>query len=263
MFTLAICQNKPGYDKEENIYKILKMVETSAQQGADLIVLPEIFVYPFELRKINDIAESNDETLNRLVETAKTHGIHLCTGSLPVKELNRVFNRSYLIDPDGEIILQYDKSYLYDVSLPGLKIEESKVFTRGKRYAIASTPLGKIGILICYDIRFPETARRLALLGADIILVPAAFNTVTGPDHWHIFFKTRAVENQCYFAAASPARNHNTRFRAYGHSLIVDPWGDIVKEAGEGEIIIYGKIDPARIIEIRERLPLLKQWKRR
>ena len=142
--------------------------------------------------------------------------------------------------------------------LKKLKLMESSVFVPGRELSCAATPLGKIGILICYDIRFPEMARKLALMGAEVLLVPAAFNTVTGPAHWHVMFRARAIENQVFIAAASPALTPDAQYRAYGHSMIVNPWGEVLAEAGTGKSIIYAEIDPQVLKDTRERLPLLK-----
>jgi omega-amidase len=175
------------------------------------------------------------------------------------KRGNNIYNSSYLINPQGEIILQYDKCHLFDVDLKRVCVKESAVFTAGNELSVVQTELGTIGILICYDIRFPELARRLTLVGAEMLLVPAAFNTVTGPAHWHITFRARAVENQVFIAAASPARNKSTKYHAYGHSLVVNPWGQVIVEAGKKQEIIYARIKPGILNKTRKRLPLLKQ----
>lgn len=257
-FKLAICQNKPGYDKNKNVEKAVCMITKAAKNNAKLVILPEIFYIPYEMGLIKIIAEENKETLTKLQDTAKKNKIFLCTGSIAEKKDNKFYNKSYLINPDGKIIYQYSKSHLFDVNLSDLKVQESKVFTPGYDLSVISTELAKIGILICYDIRFPETARKLALLGTELILVPAAFNNITGPAHWHIVFRARAVENQVYIAAASPARNNKSKYKAFGHSLIVDPWGKIISEAGVKEKIIYAEINPEVLTKTRARLPLLK-----
>jgi omega-amidase len=174
------------------------------------------------------------------------------------REGDKRFNKSFLISPKGEILLEYSKCHLFDVSFKNLRTRESKIFEYGKEIKIAETELGKIGILICYDIRFPEMARKLSLLGAEIILVPAAFNTVTGPLHWEIMFRARAIENQVFLAAASPARDPDSSYQAYGHSMIIDPMGKILSEANIEEKIIYGDFTNEVITETRNKLPLLK-----
>ncbi len=234
------------------------MIDRAADNKASLIMLPEMFAYPYEIDKLKDIVEEKSETLNILREKARQKRIFLCTGSIAVKTGENIFNTSYLINPDGKIILKYSKCHLFDVELPHLTVKESDIFSKGNNIGSVATELGNIGIIICYDIRFPEITRKLALEGIDILLVPAAFNTVTGPAHWHITLRTRAVENQIFIAAASPARNRNSAYKAYGYSMFIDPWGRILKQAGKRQSIIYSIINPEIQKEIRDRLPLLK-----
>lgn len=293
-FKLAICQNKPGFDKEKNVAGAIKMIETAARNRAELITLPEIFYYPYELASIRKIAETkNGPTLSALKDCAKRCKVYLCTGSIaeksrhiprsvrfPSKKTTEdsfagekprlkhrnttklkkeiITNTSYLIDPQGKVLLKHDKCHMFDVSLDKLKCYESALFRPGKKIALADTPLGKIGILICYDIRFPEAARKLALMNMDILLVPAAFNSITGPAHWQTIFRARAIENQVFVAAASPALNPKAVYKAYGHSMIISPWGDILTETGQKEDIIYADIDPQTLKDTRRKLPLLK-----
>ncbi len=257
-FKIALCQIKPGYDKNKNVESAIRMITKASYNNAQLILLPEIFYYPYEIKLIKNIAEDNKETLIKLQDTAKKNKIYLCTGSIAEKINNKIYNKSFLINPDGDVILEYCKCHLFDVNLPHLKVEESKIFSYGNELSVVSTDMAKIGILICYDIRFPEMARKLMLLGAEVILVPAAFNNITGPAHWHVTFRARAIENQVYIACASPARNNNSKYKAYGHSLVVDPWGKVISEAGNREKIIYAIVNPEVMNRTRIELPLLK-----
>ena len=234
------------------------MINKAAKNNADMVILPEMFAYPYEIDKLKEIADKNNETLNVLKTKAHEKKIFLCTGSIAEKEGTSTYNTSYLINPKGEIILKYSKCHLFDVDLPEVQVKESDTFQEGSVLKTVTTELGKIGIIICYDIRFPEMARKLTLEGIDILLVPAAFNTVTGPAHWHITFRTRALENQIFIAAAAPARNNKSAYRAYGHSMFIDPWGRILKQAGTGSSIIYCIIDPEVQHKTRASLPLLK-----
>jgi len=285
-FKLAVCQNKPGFDKEKNVAQAIRMIESASEKGAKLVVLPEIFYYPYELKTIKNIAEEkNGRTISTLKDCAKRCKIYLCTGSIAEKVLisgstkvaakktatdtvhrktrsaskkEVITNTSYLIGPDGKTLLRHDKCHMFDASLKDLKCRESAVFKPGNKVSIVSTPLGKMGILICYDIRFPEMARKLALMDADIVLVPAAFNSITGPAHWHVIFRARAIENQIFIAAASPALNPKAIYKAYGHSMIINPWGKVLAEAGNNEDIIYADIDPRVLKDTRHKVPLLK-----
>lgn len=261
-FKMAICQNKPLYDKKKTVQNVLKMIKDAANSGAKLVHLPEMFYFPYDISELIKQEESNRETVSILQSAAKKNNIYLCTGTTVEKVGSKRFNKSYLISPEGKILLEYAKSHLYDVEFKELKIRESDYFSAGNSLDVVDTELGRIGIIICYDIRFPEMTRALALKGAEIILVPAAFNTISGNAHWHLFFRTRATENQLFIAAACPARDEECKYKAYGHSMIVDPWGDILSEAGEKEEIIYADIKQGRLLDVRNRLPLLNHMRK-
>lgn len=258
---VAICQNFPVKNIDDSVKKISEMIETAAKSGAELVLLPEIFYAPYSLQTIPKIEDSGHLILNKMKNLAMQNSIYLCLGSIVEREGGCRFNKSYLISPLGDILLEHRKVHLYDVDFKELKTKESKVFDPGNSFNVVDTPFGKIGILICYDIRFPEAMRCLAVKGAEIVLVPAAFNTISGTAHWSIFFRTRAVENQLYVLAASPARDSNALYKAYGHSFIIDPWGGVMTEAGIDEEIIYANLSGDYLEEIRSRLPLLKHRK--
>lgn len=216
-----------------------------------------MFYYPYELKNLAKIADSEEEILSNFKELSKNLDIYICTGSMAIKDNDKIFNRSYLINNRGEVILKHDKCHLFDVDLPDLRVTESETFTKGNDLNVVKTEYGRIGMLICYDIRFPEACRKLALSGAEIVIVPAAFNNITGPAHWHTIFRARAIENQLFLAAASPAKNRASTYKAYGHSMIIDPWGKILAEAGQNKKIIYAKLSPEVLLNTRKKLPLL------
>ena len=261
-FKMAICQNKSSRDKQSSINKAEFMISEAASKGAKLVILPEIFYHPYELKEIPKLEEKNRETINKLREVSKQNKVYLCTGSTVENQGEKRLNKSFLINPQGDIVLEYSKIHLFDVDFKELRSRESLVFSHGDSISIADTELGKIGIIICYDIRFPETARSLALQGAEIILVPAAFNTISGEAHWDIFFRCRAVENQVFLAAACPARDPKSQYVTYGHSRIIDPWGTVVAEAGIEEEIIFADITSNKLEEIRRRMPLLQHMRK-
>ncbi|MBN2352491.1 MAG: hypothetical protein JXD23_07970 [Spirochaetales bacterium] len=258
-FTLAVIQNRPRYDTRQNVEDVLRLIARAAARGADAVCLPEIFTYPYDVSRLKEAVEKDGATRERLREAARKHRLYLCTGSLPEAENGRLYNRAYLLGPDGEVLLSHAKAHLFDVRLPTLPVTESDVFSPGSSLSSVRTPLAVFGLLICYDIRFPEAARTLARQGTEVLLVPAAFNNVTGPAHWHLFFRTRAVENQCFVAAASPALTRGSPYRAFGHSLIVDPWGTVLAEAGARPAIRLAGLSAEVLTRTRERLPLLKQ----
>lgn len=258
-FKVSVCQIKPIFDKQSNLNTAVKMITTAAQDGAKLIVLPEMFFYPYETDKLGDAAEEvGGATIGTLSECAAKNGIYLCTGTIAEKEGPNIYNTSYLLGPEGQTLLKYNKCHLYNVDLPNLRVQESEVFSYGKYVSAVETPFGKIGIVICYDIRFPEFIRKITLMGADILIMPGAFNTVSGPAHWHMTLRTRAVDNQIFVIAASPARNTESKYLAYGHSMVINPWGEILSEADESECIISAEIDFDVMKNIRARLPLLE-----
>ena len=253
---IAVVQNRPLHAIEESIQNVLSMVRSAADEGADLIVLPEIFSTAYEFALMDSAAAYSDDIISELRTISLEKSLFICAGSLPVRNGQRLFNRSQLIDNTGRILYTYDKTHLFDVSLPEITVSESKVFTPGSELKTEPGPIGRIGTLICYDIRFPEAARSLALRGIQILCVPAAFSETTGKAHWHTVMRARAIENQIFLCAASPAHNPASSYPAYGHSMIVSPWGDILAEAGTGEEIITAPVDPAELQAVRRRMPL-------
>lgn len=261
-FKMAICQNKPLYNKKKTVENVLGMIKEAANNGANLVHLPEMFYFPYDMAELIKQEEANRETVSILQSATKENNIYLCTGTTVETVGSKRFNKSYLISPEGKILLEYSKCHLYDVEFKELKVRESDYFSAGNSLDVVNTELGRIGIMICYDIRFPEMARALALKGAEIILVPAAFNMISGNAHWHLFFRTRAIENQVFMAAACPARDEGCKYKAYGHSMVIDPWGDILSEAGEKENIVYAVIKQEKLHDVRNRLPLLKHMRK-
>ncbi len=256
-FQVAVIQNKPLFNTEASIQATLALIE-QASSTAKLIVLPEMFTTPYEFARMQNASNYSGGTLQQLQLIAKKHSVLISAGSMPVQRKEKLTNTSYLIDESGEVLYEYDKCHLFDVRLKTLTALESKVFAAGSHTSLAQTQIGTIGTVICYDIRFPELARKMALNGMQILTVPAAFNTTTGNAHWHTVMRARAIENQIFICAASPARNKESSYPAYGHSLIINPWGEIVAEAGEDEEIIYGSIDMEALETIRVQMPLLK-----
>jgi predicted amidohydrolase len=254
---IALCQNIPENDTSQSVNRVLNMIDEAAGNGADLIALPEMFYCPYNLNSISTICGNEDAYIELLKASALKNSIYLCTGTMAVAENDCLYNRSFLVDPNGDIVGKYDKCHLYDVNLPGLKVQESSVFTRGESVLVIKTPFATIGIMVCYDIRFPEFARKYALAGVDVLLVPSVFNEITGAAHWHVLMRGRAIENQIFIAAISQGLFSGTSYKAFGHSLVVSPWGDILAEGLRGEEIVYSIIDVDTIKSVREKLPLL------
>ncbi len=256
---LAVCQINITGDKTFNISHARDMVRRAAGQGAQVVLLPEMFNCPYEANLFHDYAESypDGETVQMLCRVAAELGVVLVGGSIPEREGDTVYNTCFIFGPQGDLLGRHRKMHLFDMDLPGLKVRESSILGPGGEFTVINAGICKIGVMICFDVRFPELARLLALEGIDALLIPAAFNMVTGPAHWDLTMRARALDNQVYVAAASPARDEQAEYVAYGHSMVVDPWGDVVVQADVGEEIIMAEIASERIQDVRERLPLL------
>jgi len=257
---LAVLQMKVKEDKGENLKKLEKLCEDEETRNSDLVLLPEMFNCPYETDRFPDYAEEiPGRSTELLSELAASCGSYVVGGSIPEQADDKVYNTSTVFNPKGEMIAKHRKIHLFQVDYPGrIQFDESKYLDRGDEKTVIETDLGTLGVAICYDLRFPELFRSMIDAGAELILIPAAFNTTTGPAHWKPVLRTRAIDNQVFVAAASPARNRSSSYRAYGHSLVADPWGEVLVEAGEGEENLYVDIDLARVEEVRKRLPLLK-----
>jgi omega-amidase len=256
----AVCQLKVTDNKTHNLNGAQKMIEDAALQGADIIILPEMFNCPYDSSSFSRYSEGYPgETTGLLSELAALHSVYIIGGSIPEREKNKIYNTSYSFDRKGALIGKHRKIHLFDVEIEGeISFKESETITAGSNITVIETEFCKIGIAICYDMRFPELIRKMVLSGAQIIVVPSAFNMTTGPAHWHLLARTRALDNQVYFIAASPARDKKASYVAYGHSLVANPWGDIISEASEKEEIIFSEIDLGFVYKIRRELPLLK-----
>lgn len=258
---IALCQMNVIDNKEENLKKASTMIAQSVEGYADFIVLPEMFNCPYANEKFIEYAEEEktSKTLLEISNLAHANEVYILAGSIPEKENNKLYNTSYLFDKKGNIIAKHRKMHLFDIDVKGkITFKESDVLTAGNDFTIANTEFGKIGIGICYDVRFPELARIMALKGALILFYPGAFNMTTGPAHWELLFKSRALDNQVYCVGVAPALNEDASYHSFGHSIITNPWGEIVSKASEKETLIISEIDLSEIEKIREELPLLK-----
>lgn len=258
---VAICQLKVGSNKGENLKKAGEMIEKAAYRGAQLVVLPEMFNCPYDGSYFPSFAEDipNGRTYTFLQEMAIKQKIILCGGSIPEKGEDGIYNTALLFQEDGALLLKHRKIHLFHIDIPGgITFRESDTLKAGKDLQVAETSLLPLGLLICYDVRFPEAVRILALKGAQLLIIPGAFNLTTGPPHWSLLLRSRALDNQIFMVGASPARDGKAPYVAYGHSIITDPWGEVVAEGGEGEEILEASIDTKRIQEIRRGLPLLQ-----
>ena len=260
-FKIAICQMQVVDNKDQNLDKAVSMMKEAANNGAELIVLPEMFNCPYDTKKFVEYAETKEDSrsLNIISSASKDNNIYVVAGSIPERLDRKLYNSSFIIDRNGDIIGVHRKIHLFDIKIEnGIEFKESDTLNAGNNVTTVDTDLIKMGVAICYDIRFPELFRLMVLDGAEIIIVPGAFNMTTGPAHWETTVRARAIDNQCYLAAASPSRNEDLSYVAYGHSLVIDPWGKTVASAGYSEEIIYAHINRELIYKVRKELPLLE-----
>jgi deaminated glutathione amidase len=262
-FRAGLIQMRSARSPAENRDVAVGLIEQAKRDGADYVQTPEM-TNIMEVKRDNlfaaIVAEEQDATLAAFRDLARRLAIWVHAGSLAVKvSPDRAANRSFLIDPRGDIKARYDKIHMFDVDLAGGEsYRESNAFRPGERAVVAETPWGVLGMTVCYDLRFPQLYRSLAKAGADFLAIPSSFTVPTGRAHWHTLMRARAIENGCFVLAPAQWGEHAERRRTYGHSLIVDPWGEVLAEGGEGVGIITAKIDPSRIAKVRGGLPSLK-----
>ena len=256
---LGLCQMAVSRDKGENLRRAQAALEQAARQGAQLAMLPEMFNCPYENPCFPVYGEpAGGETWQFLSRMARELGLYLAGGSVPELEGERVYNTCYFFSPEGEELARHRKVHLFDIDVPGgQRFKESDTLTAGDQITVVDTPLGKIGLAICFDIRFSELFRVMGARGAQIILVPAAFNMTTGPVHWDLAFRSRAVDNQLFVAGCSPARDTGASYVAYGHSLVCNPWGTVVARLDEKAGVQVAELDLDDLARYRGQIPIL------
>jgi predicted amidohydrolase len=265
--TAAVVQLSSQDDVPANLARVTRWVREAARAGAKLVALPENFAFMGEEENKRAIAEevrtgATGPIVSALAAAAKENGVFLVAGGMPEKSDDpaRPFNTSVLVTPEGAITATYRKIHLFDVDLPdGTKLEESRATSRGalepRVTQVGPVPLG---MTICYDVRFPELYRALAIAGARVITVPAAFTVTTGKDHWHVLLRARAIEDQVFILAPAQHGKHPKARLTYGKSLIVDPWGDVIAQCPEGEGLALARLDFAAQDRVRASLPSLQ-----
>jgi predicted amidohydrolase len=258
---VAAVQMASRSDKAANLATAERLVARAAAEGAELVALPEKWNLIGSAEDLHDGAETLDdgESIAALSSWAREHGIAIVGGSITERRAGRekLSNTSVVFDRDGELVATYRKIHLFDVEVGGLVYRESDAEEPGEDPVVARAAGWEIGLSVCYDLRFPELYRILALEGAELVTVPANFTLFTGKDHWHLLLRARAVENQLYVLA--PAQLGETRAGrpSYGHSLVVDPWGTVLADAPDEETVVVAEIDRARLQRVRAQLPSL------
>lgn len=246
-----------------------RLVASAAEQGAEIVFLPEAFAFIGPDREKRLIVESLPVTdgaqsgpiLEQCRELARTHAIHLILGGFHEAgpDPERSYNTCIHLGHDGAILARYRKMHLFDVDLKdGTSLRESKRTLAGTEAVVTQTPLGTLGLTICYDVRFAYLYQKLVDMGATALTVPSAFTATTGAAHWHALLRARAIESQCYVLAPAQYGHHHGRRHSYGHSLVADPWGEIIAEAGVEEAVLFARIDPDRVQQVRTELPSLQ-----
>jgi predicted amidohydrolase len=266
-FNAAMVQMRTGLLPGPSLEQGMRLIRQASAEGADYVLTPEVS----NMMQLNRTAlfeqlaeEADDLSLKAYRALAAELKIHLHIGSLALRASpERAVNRSFLIGPDGAVIASYDKIHMFDIDLPdGESYRESANYQPGETAVISDLPWGRIGLTICYDVRFPALYRALAESGASFLTVPAAFTRKTGEAHWHTLLRARAIENGCFVFAAAQAGLHENKRETYGHSLIVDPWGVVLAEGDVEPGIVMARIDPAKVETARKAVPSLQHGRR-
>ena len=256
---VALIQLLNTDDKAYNLAHASQLIDEAASAGADMVVLPEMFCCEYRNRSfIANQEPYGGPACQMLAEAARRCGVWLIGGTIPESDGGRLYNTSFVFDRAGALAARCRKSHMFDIDVDGgQKFKESDTFTPGGEVITFDTEFGKMGLCVCFDMRFPELARIMALDGAWAVFCPASFNMTTGPAHWEIMFRARAVDNQIYTLGCAPARDEQGSYVSYSNSIIVHPWGNVLERAGSGECILCADIERSEVDSIRRQLPLL------
>jgi len=266
-FIAAMVQTRTKLSPDDNVKEIGALIREAKAKGAAYVQTPEMtnLLAANRDQLFKTIAdEEHDTSLKSFRALARELKIYLHIGSMAIRATpDRAANRAFLIDPNGEIIARYDKIHMFDVNLAnGESYRESNNYQPGDTAALADLPWGRLGLTICYDMRFPSLYRALSESGASFLTMPSAFTKPTGEAHWHVLLRSRAIENGAFVFAAAQGGVHESKRVTYGHSLIVDPWGEILAEGGVDPGVIVAEIDPAKVADARTKIPSLQHGRR-
>ena len=256
---VALIQMPVTADKGENIRTACQKLQAAKAAGADLAVLPEMFCCPYDNACFRAYGETEGGMAQAAVAAAAAQlQMYVVAGSVPELSGGAVYNTSYVFGPDGTQLAKHRKVHLFDIDVAGgQSFRESDTLSPGNAITTFETAFGTMGLCICFDLRFEELARCMCLRGAKVLFVPAAFNMTTGPAHWELLLRQRAVDNQCFTVGVSPARNEHASYVAYGNSLVSDPWGTVLCRAEADPAILYAQLDFSRLESVRRQLPIL------
>jgi predicted amidohydrolase len=263
---VALVQLDVGPDREDNLDRALKLIARAAKRNADIVCLPELFSYMGSFARPKQAAEPRlGLSISTMRKAARDFGLYIVAGSILERAPRGLpLNTCYFIGPSGRIISRYSKLHLFDIDIAGkIHFHESKAMQTGRHITVVNTPFGMVGFAICNDLRYPEIFRKMALAGARIIFVPSAFTKFTGRDHWIALNRVRAIENQCYIIAVNQSGKNISGVRFFGSSIIVDPWGKVLREGPpKGDAIITCDLNLLLVDKIRRQLPALKKVRR-
>ncbi|MDR3072560.1 MAG: carbon-nitrogen hydrolase family protein [Clostridiales Family XIII bacterium] len=257
-YKLALCQMYTIDDKKKNMETAADFVNRAAAGGAKVVSLPEMWNTPYDNSFFPRYAEDAEgPSVVLMADLARTNEVYLIGGSIPERQGEKLYNTSYIFAPDGQLLAKHRKIYLFDINVTGgVRFMESDTLTAGDSETVIDTEFGKIGVAICFDVRFPPLFRSMTDKGVHLVILPASFSLTTGPVHWDLLMRSRALDNQIYFAACSPARDVTQKYRAYGHSCVVDPWGEFCGMAALGETIVYADINLDYMARVRREIPI-------
>lgn len=266
-FRVGLIQMRSGRTPQGNIDDAARLIGEAKRGGADYVQTPEmtnIMEVSRERLFSSIVAEEQDASLAMFRELARSLSIYVHVGSLALKvSPDKAANRSLLIDPRGDIIARYDKIHMFDVDLAnGESYRESRNYRPGELAVVSDLPWGRLGLTVCYDLRFPSLYRALAEAGASFLAIPSAFTQQTGEAHWNVLMRARAIENGCFVLAAAQGGKHENGRETFGHSIVVDPWGRVVAEGGNEPGVIFADVDPAAVATARGRVPSLQHGRR-
>ena len=256
-FKLAVCQIRTELVKSETMEKAERMIKEAADKGAGLVVLPEMFNCPYSKEYFRKFADAeNGESIEAMSRWARENKVILVGGTIPEKDGDKLYNTCFVFDKEGRIIARHRKAHLFDVDIKGgVRFKESNNFTAGNEITVFDTEYGKMGVLVCFDMRFPEMVRAMARRGAKLVVCPAQFNMTTGPKHWELTVRARAMDNEIFYVGASAARYEGFSYECWGHSTVASPFGMVIASCDESEQILYCDIDLNEVDSVRAQLP--------
>ncbi|MDR1292368.1 MAG: carbon-nitrogen hydrolase family protein [Clostridiales Family XIII bacterium] len=257
-YTLALCQFASSEDKDESFEKASRFVGRASAGGARVVAMPEMWNCPYGNEYFSSYAEEEgDLSFGFMADLARTNEVYLVGGSIPERADGAYYNTSFIFSPGGDLIGKHRKAHLFDIDIEGgPSFRESDTLSAGDGVTVFDTEFGKMGVAICFDVRFAGMFSDMAAAGCHLVVLPAAFTLATGAAHWELLIRSRALDNQFYFAACAPARMGESKFRSWAHSMIADPWGDLRAAAATEETVIFGEIDRGYMDKVRREVPV-------